>query len=113
MVRYKKELKKRGFKFNEDFDVLPCVVAGSVLLEDKRLILTPDGFLIISRYDVDVVRRFYNKKFVEIPVLEPEDEIRYRDFEVGSIRIWNDCPNYMFCYDMDDNLRYICFNPYL
>ena len=112
MTRTKKELKKRGYKFNEDYPMLPCTIDGMVQIEDTAMTITRDGFLIKKVYDVDVLRIFIDKNFKEIPVYEfnatPELSV-----EIGNIRIWNNCPNYLMVYDTDDNLLYVRFNPYL
>ena len=107
MTRYKKEFKKRGFSFSEDYEFLPMEVGNGVLLEDRSLINTLDGFMIISYYNVINKHRFYDKHFNEIEVLEEDEYYNGEKFIAGTIRIWNDFPKYQFVYDLDDVLRYI------
>ena len=107
MTKYKKEFKKRGFSFAEDYEFLPMDVGSGVSLEDSALICTPDGFMITTCYNVMNTHRFYDKHFNEVEVLEADEDYYGETFIAGNIRIWNDFPYYQFVYDMNDILRYV------
>lgn len=107
MTKYKKVLKALGYRFNEDYDYLPYEVEGGVCLEDASVLVTPEGLFLSNSYNVDVWHYLLGRDLQPIPILEENDRIVKQDFEVGSVRIFNDFPRFHFVYDMNDKLRYM------
>ena len=107
MTKYKKVLKALGYRFNEDYDYLPYEYESGVTLEDVSVLVTPEGIFISKSYNVDVRHFLIGRDLQLIPIIEPEDRIVKQEFEVGSIRIFNDLPRFHFVYDMKDKLRYM------
>ena len=101
MTRYKKEFKKHGFKFSEDFARLPFY-DGVVTLEDRTIKFNHDLFFVNSFYDeLGIVVSIYDSRFYAVPIIEESFGIStikaYTD-GCDSFVIWDDMPQYRFFY---------------
>lgn len=113
MTRYKKEFKKHGFKFAEDFDVLPYYDSiNGVTLEDAQIFFNHDLFFITHFYD-EIGTTIYcvDKDFIATQVNFADDledrQIKRIVQNSASFRIYDDMPSYKFFYDTNENLIFI------
>lgn len=117
MRRWKKYLHDKGVKLDKDYPYLPFFEYGFTF-EGRYTGLKNDGFLVVSYYVELTSMYFINKYGNIIPVDDFDDldneyrfnglnerltfnDLSYIDL-VTSIRIYNDDPNYIYLYKIDE-----------
>lgn len=104
MTGYKKWLKTKGFKFDEDYDFLP----NNMGLETSAVYCTRFGFMVVKVYTSIVDRKFicptYNKKFSFVDVYDEDDEVEPEKIK-DSVKIskYHD-DSYYYMFNDDDEL---------
>lgn len=117
MRRWKKYLQGKGVKLDKDYPYLPFYEDG-VTFEGRYTGLKNDGFLVVSYYVELTSMYFINKYGNVIPVDDfddPDNEYRFNGLKerltfsdlsyidlVTSIRVYNDDPNYIYLYKIDE-----------
>lgn len=62
MTRFKKYVREKGFKLEEDYPVIPCPIGnGHVTIQAVELVLTSKGIVVCEYYNVDSTYMFIGR----------------------------------------------------
>ena len=112
MTKWKKYLKTKGVKFENDYVYLPYE-EGAYTLEGRYVgIRRNEGFLVVSYYTSIISRYFINKYGDIIPVDDFDEfdlnwelsDLNYIAL-VTSIRVYNEDPNFIYLYKVDEETK--------